>query len=108
MTKILYFLFLSFIFSDHRSFVWTYEKIMLEPGESEVELYFTNGFPEKELSNNKNINNLTIEAEIEIGMSEDLEVSFYNVFKEEPIFNNDGSLDDLYKKVEEILAEIKE
>jgi len=86
MKYILLTLLISAAIADQRSFVWTYEKIMLEAGESELEIYFTNEYPNLDISDNTGINTLTLEAEVEIGMSENLEVSFYNAFKEEPIF----------------------
>ena len=80
------------MFADQRNFVWTYENIMLEPGETELELYFTNYLPNFDISKNPDINTLKLEAEIEIGMTENLEVSFYNVFKESPEYNEDGTI----------------
>ena len=61
---------------------------MLEPGESELEIYFTNEMPELDPSSNININTLKLEVELELGMSVTLEVSFYNVLKEYPVFDN--------------------
>ncbi len=92
MKKIILIIFLSCVFSDQRNFIWTYENIMLSPGETELELYYTNYLPNFDISQNANINTLKLEAEIEIGMSENLEVSFYNVFKESPIHNEDGTI----------------
>ena len=86
MKYILLTLLISTAIADQRNFVWTYEKIMLEPGESELEIYFTNEYPNSDISDNTGINTLTLEAEVEIGMSENLEVGFYNVFKEEPVY----------------------
>ena len=75
-------------FSDQRHFVNTYEKIMLSPEESEVEIYYINELPTLSLSDSQNLNILKLQVEIEIGMSEFLEVAFYNTFKEYPILDN--------------------
>jgi len=80
---------LGIAFSDQRHFVNTYEKIMLSPEEFEVELYYINELPTLSLSDSQNLNILKLQVEIEIGMSEFLEVAFYNTFKEKPILVND-------------------
>ena len=79
---------INLMYADQRNFVWTYEKKMLEPGESEFEIYFTSEYPDKELFNNENSTTLKLQYEFEIGMTDDLEVAFYNTFIQEP----DGNL----------------
>ena len=88
MLRILLFLLLGFLISDQRHYINTYEKIMLEPGGTELEFYYINEFPTLSISNNENLNILKLQIEVEIGMSECLEVSFYNTFKEYPVFEN--------------------
>ena len=89
MYKILFCLIVGFLFSDQRHFINTYEKIMLEPGETELEFYYINEFPTLSISDNENLNILKFQVEVEIGMSECLEVAFYNTFKEYPVFEDD-------------------
>ena len=75
---------INLIYADQRNFVWTYEKKMLEPGESEFEIYFTSEYPDEELFNNENSTTLKLQYEFEIGMTDDLEVAFYNTFIQTP------------------------
>ena len=75
---------INLIYADQRNFVWTYEKKMLEPGESEFEIYFTSEYPDEELFNNENSITLKLQYEFEIGMTDDLEVAFYNTFIQAP------------------------
>ena len=88
MFKYILILLLGITYSDQRHFVNTYEKIMLKPQESEIEFYYINELPYLSLSENKNLNILKLQVEIEIGMSDFLEVSFYNTFKESPTIIN--------------------
>ena len=90
--------FINITFADQRNFVWTYEKVMLDPGESEIELYYTNELPYFDISDQRNVNNntLKLEAEIEIGMSENLEVGFYSVFKESLLNSGNNNSREFY------------
>ena len=90
--------FINITFADQRNFVWTYEKVMLDPGESEIELYYTNELPYFDISDQRNVNNntLKLEAEIEIGMSENLEVGFYSVFKESSLNGGNNNSREFY------------
>jgi len=90
MHYLILFMLISFIHADQRHFVNTYETVMLESEESEIEFYYTNEFPTSDIADNKNLNTLKLQVEIEIGMSEFLEVGFYNTFKEYPLFDNNG------------------
>ena len=72
-------------YADQRNFVMTYEKKMLQPGESEFEIYFTSEYPDKELFNNKDNTTLKLQYEFEIGMTDNLEVAFYNTFTQDEI-----------------------
>lgn len=99
--------FITLIFADQRSFIWTYEKIMLQPGESELELYFTNEYPNSDITKNTNINTLMLEAEIEIGMSDNLEVGFYNTFKDYPVFDDNGAFEKREFKYDEYKLRFK-
>ena len=54
---------INLMYADQRNFVWTYEKKMLEPGESEFEIYFTSEYPDKELFNNENSTTLKLQYE---------------------------------------------
>ncbi len=92
MYYLILYLLTSFIFTDQRHFVNTYETIMLEPEESEIEFYYINEFRTLDIANNQNLNILKLQVEIEIGMSEFLEVGFYNTFKEYPLFDAKGVL----------------
>ena len=75
-------------YADQRNFVMTYEKKMLSPGESELEIYITSEYPAfsnlESLFENENNNTLKLQYEFEIGMSDDLEIAFYNTFIQEP------------------------
>ena len=87
-------IFIKFIFPDQRNYTWTYEKKMLKPGESEFEIYFINEFPEHNILENENNTTLKLQYEFELGMTDDLEVAFYNTFIQSP----SGSLEfDQYK-----------
>ena len=92
MYYLILFLLMSLIFTDQRHFVNTYETIMLEPEESEIEFYYINEFRTLDITDNQNLNILKLQVEIEIGMSDFLEVGFYNTFKEYPLFDNNGVL----------------
>ena len=71
-------------YADQRNFVMTYEKKMLSPGESEFEMYFTSEFPRNISFENEDSTMLKLEYEFEIGMTDDLEIAFYNTFIQEP------------------------
>ena len=90
MHYLILFLLTALIFSDQRHFVNTYETVMLEPEEFEFEFYFTNEFPTLDIADSQELNTLKLQIEVEIGMSEFLEVAFYNSFKEYPLFDNNG------------------
>ena len=92
--SIFYIILFSLCICDERNFMFTYEKKMLEPGESEIELYVTNEYPNHSIFNNENRNTLKLQYEIEIGMTEDFEVAFYNTFIQKP---NEGIEFDQYK-----------
>ena len=70
--------------ADQRNFIFTYEKKMLKPGESEFELHLTSEYPNFKLFENENDNTIKLQYEFEIGMSDDLEIAFYNTFIQEP------------------------
>ena len=56
MRIIMLIIFLNCMFADQRNFVWTYENIMLEPGETELELYFTNYLPNFDILGREQVN----------------------------------------------------
>lgn len=84
---ILFFLlFSSFLFSDQRLFVWTYQPMVEAPGEYELELYTT-------LKEGKANNNIwEHQIEIEAGISKGFDLSLYQVFEEKNnLFNYKGT-----------------
>ena len=87
-------IFYSLLFSDQRNFIWTYEKKMLAPGESEFEFYLTNEYPHHNIFQNESNTTLKLEYEFEIGMTENMEVAFYSTFLQTP---EDGLKFDAYK-----------
>ena len=99
MKKIFYLLLTSILFfnlsiCDNRNFMFTYEKKMLSPGESEIEFYTISEYPNHSIFNNSRLNTLKLQYEIEIGMTSNLEVSFYNTFIQKP---GESLKFDLYK-----------
>lgn len=76
---ILFLLFSSYIFSDQRLFVWTYQPMIEEPGEYEMEIYTTLREPEKS-DNEKNL--WEHQVEFEFGISDKFDMSLYQVFEE--------------------------
>ena len=61
--------------------IWNLEKRISEEIENN---------PTLDIADNQNLNILKLQVEIEIGMSEFLEVGFYNTFKEYPLLDNNG------------------
>jgi len=74
--------------------MFTYEKKMLSPGESELEFYTISEYPNHSIFRNDRLNTLKLQYEIEIGMTSNLEVSFYNTFIQKP---GESLKFDLYK-----------
>ena len=66
--------------ADMRSFVWTYEYLIMEPGEAEIELYTTITSPDKSELKGNTSTELNMEAEI--GMNEHYDFAIYQNFKQ--------------------------
>ena len=68
------------IFADHRSYVWTYEYMIMERGKAELEQYTTLS------SNNEhsfvNATSTELNFELEVGMSEHFDFAIYQNFKQ--------------------------
>ena len=74
-------LFYSYAAADQRSFVWTYEYLVIEPGEAEIEQYTTINV--SDLSNFKGNTLSELNLEAEIGMNEHYDFAIYQNFKQE-------------------------
>ena len=72
------------LLADQRSFINTYEKKMLKKGESELEIHLTNEYPDVNIFDNANNTTLKLQYEFEIGMTDNLEMAFYNTLIQEP------------------------
>ncbi len=70
------------LFADKRSFVWTYESIMLTPGEVEFEAYYTSTVFDME--NRETTTSVLQEYELEMGMSQYFDFSIYQRFRTNP------------------------
>lgn len=68
-------------FADRRSYVWTYEYMSMPAGMWEVENYLTSEVPN---INRSNINTLKEWLELEYGITDNLDVALYQMWK----FNN--------------------
>lgn len=68
--------------ADHRNFVWTYEYMIMEPNEAEIETYNTVGIVDLDSTKNTTSNELNLE--FEIGMNDFWDVAFYQNFKQSP------------------------
>jgi hypothetical protein len=68
--------------ADHRSYVWTYEYMTMEPGKAELENYLTFSTPEAGTFKNKTT--LESQVEIEVGMSKCFDFAIYQVFSQKP------------------------
>lgn len=68
--------------ADQRHFVWTYESILITPGEVELETYFTTSA----LDNDdwENTSSTEQQIEFEIGMNEKFDFAIYHTFKTNP------------------------
>jgi hypothetical protein len=66
--------------ADHRAFVWTYEYMIMQPGEVELEQYTTYSIADKDDPKNSTSTNLKVE--FEIGMTEVFDFAIYQVFKQ--------------------------
>lgn len=69
------------LFADNRSYVWTYEYITMEKGNSELEQYTTF----KTLDNNdfENTTSSELNLEFEVGMTNNFDVGIYQNFKQD-------------------------
>lgn len=85
--KIILPIFLAFLLpvvalTDMRSYVWTYEYMIVEPGKAEIEHYLTFSAPKaNEISGNATVQH---RLEIEIGMNRFFDFSIYQNFEQSP------------------------
>ncbi len=69
--------------ADRRSYVWTYEYLINEPGSAEIEYYYTLSAPKmKEL---KGGSFLEQKVELEVGMTKHFDFSIYQKFKSDAV-----------------------
>ena len=68
--------------ADQRSYIWTYEYLIMEPGKAEFEQYTT--FSSPEMSDLKNNVNTELNFELEIGMNDYFDFGLYHNFTQEP------------------------
>lgn len=68
--------------ADQRSFVWTYEYLIMEPGKAEIEHYFTISAPN--FNNIKGKSAIEQKLEIEVGMTKHFDFSIYQNFIQQP------------------------
>ena len=66
--------------ADQRQFVWTYEYLLMERGEAEIESYYTLESPES--GNMKGITTSKHDIELEIGMTERYDFGIYYTFEQ--------------------------
>ena len=66
--------------ADQRSYVWTYQYMIMERGKAEIEQYTTFSTPELGAMSSQTSTELSLEAEI--GMSEHFDFAVYQVFKQ--------------------------
>ncbi len=62
--------------ADQRHFVWTYEYMSMHRGEAELEYYHTVKWD----PDGKYISGVSLQTELEIGMTDHFDMGFYNVF----------------------------
>ena len=75
-------LLVSCLYADQRNFVWTYEYKIMEPGEKEIESYYTTS-----TTNTDSFETTTTtehQIELEIGMTENFDFAVYQTFQQEP------------------------
>lgn len=65
--------------ADTRRYVWTYEAVTMPKGLAEVEYYLTAEVPD---TSAREVNKWTHQAELEYGLTERLDVSMYQVWKQ--------------------------
>jgi len=80
--------------ADRRAYVWTYEAITMPKGEHEFEYYFTLNWPEID---DKKTSSWEHQFELEFGITEKWDISFYQVFKQESEKNGGGFKYDTFK-----------
>ena len=73
--------------ADRRSYVWTYEYLTVPKGESEIEYYLTHKVPDSHKYDKKNIWEHAIEYEF--GITDRLDFSVYQTFKQTTTNNED-------------------
>lgn len=69
-------------FSDMRSYVWTYEYMIMEPGNAEIEHYMTISAPNVKSIEGKS--SIEHKLEVEVGMSKHFDFSIYQKFIQIP------------------------
>ncbi len=74
------FIIFSFSMADQRSFVWTYEYMIMEQGEAEIEQYTTYGVTDFDEFEGNTSTELNFEAEI--GMNKHYDIAIYQNFKQ--------------------------
>ncbi|MGB9852921.1 MAG: hypothetical protein ACPLPX_08690 [Candidatus Kapaibacteriota bacterium] len=69
-------------FSDKRSYVWTYEYLIMEPGKAEIEHYLTLSAPKfNEIKGKASVEH---KLEVEVGMTKHFDFSIYQKFVQQP------------------------
>ncbi len=66
--------------ADQRSYVWTYEYMIMEPGQAELEQYTT--FSASDMDNYEKTVSTELNLETEIGMSKHYDFAIYQTFKQ--------------------------
>jgi hypothetical protein len=69
----------NYSFGDKRSYVWTYEYLVMPRGEFEFEYYLTLALPDKDKSD---INIWKYYLEFEHGIADNMDIALYQVFKQ--------------------------
>ncbi len=90
LTRGIFFVALAFIFSafnanlkaDERSYVWTYEYMIMDPGKAEIETYTT--FSGPAIGDLEGKTSTELNFETEIGMTEHFDFAIYQNFKQAP------------------------
>ncbi len=66
--------------ADHRSFVWTYEYMVMEPGSAEIEQYTT--FASSDIDEFEGNTSTELNFEVEVGMNKHYDFAVYQNFKQ--------------------------
>lgn len=70
------------LLGDNRSYVWTYENIIMGAGDAEIEYYLTYKYPDLDSLKDNVITEIYLE--LEVGMKDNFDISIYQMFQQLP------------------------